>query len=48
MTEEQVDAILREVFGYLIRKGIIAHSEFSKEIEPRIKAQAKRIAEMKP
>ena len=46
MTEKQVDAILREIYDFLLNKGIIATAEFTSVIEPRIKAAAKRIASL--
>ena len=45
MTEDQVREILREVYSYLKRKGMISDSEWVDEVEPRIEAAAKRIAD---
>ena len=44
MTEKQVDEILREIYDFLLNKGIITTTEFMKVVEPRIHAAAKRIA----
>jgi hypothetical protein len=44
MTERQVNEILREIYDFLLNKGIITATEFTKVVEPRIKAAAKRIA----
>ena len=38
------NGLLREIYGFLLSKGIINSTEWSEEIEARIKAAAERIA----
>ncbi len=44
MNERQIDALLREIFGFLKNKLFISDEEWRKQIEPRIKEAAKRIS----
>jgi hypothetical protein len=44
MTAKQVDEILREIYDFLLNKGIIGKAEWTNVVEPRIKAAAKKIA----
>ena len=46
MTEQQVEEILREVYGVLLNNNVITQTVWSTEIEPRIKSAAKRIAKL--
>ena len=46
LNEQQISEILREVYGFLQNKGIVDQAEWQHEVEPRIKAAARRIAEM--
>ena len=46
MNEKQIDAILREIYGYLMNQGIVPKADWGTVIEPMIEAAAERIARL--
>ena len=46
MSEEQVEAILREVYSFLMLKGLVTDEDWRELIEPRIRNAKKRIAKL--
>ncbi len=46
MTEQQIDAILREIYGFLHGKGLVTDHEWRYEVEARIKAVAEKISKL--